>query len=182
MDSRDALFAHQHEAERVQERGTLRRVHERLAQDRLGVGVATGRAVEIGEVDRRRHERRIDRERALRAPLRRVEALLLGVQHGERQMRLRPIAVELLRGDELRGRRPSASRSAGGSDLGRHAGQRRRRLDAHRPDRIVEQRRQQRRAQLRLGVGERMHRGATHQRDLASPSASRTTVSAGGTA
>ena len=90
--------------------------------------------------------------------------MLARVQVRQREVRLRSIAVQLLRRDEL-GDRAIARLAVGRrQQLGRDAGHRLRRVEPDDAHGIVEQRRDQRRAHARIGLRERVDRRAPHQR------------------
>ena len=142
----------------------LRRARERRAQRSLRFVLARDRAVQVGEVERRLHERRVELERLA------VRRRGLGVaaarreQVAERGLRLRPVGVETLRGDVLLERRLEPLAVVGREARLRLARERARRVHAHQAHRVPEHAREELRPRRRVGAGERAHRGRAHHR------------------
>jgi hypothetical protein len=118
-------------------RRATRSLLEDVAQHAFALRFPAGGPVEIGEIDRRRNEARVQRERRPELRFGGGGLLLRRVQQGQVHVRLRAVGVELLGGDVLPDgpvqRRALSLRQAVSRDARQHASG----FDAHGTHRVV---------------------------------------------
>ncbi len=135
-----------------------------LAQQDFALRVLTAHPVQIGQVQHRRNEIRIETQRRVVFGLRCLRLGAPRIQQAQIEMRLRPIGVDQFGGGQfiLGGGEGGVLFYRNGSRV--HAGQSPRRLGADRADRIVQQRQGGRYDRNRYGRPQCTRSGGSNQR------------------